>query len=269
MSSVSIILGQYFAGAAGFQLSSDGVMTRGDETLLEIAVQNGRISAQSHYDVLGIVAEAVSDRAELSVRYAKSIDLDKLGTLALACKAAPDVGGVLQRLARYQTLLSESVLYHLDRVDDATFLRQDVLVGFGPGLVFSPEAGLSAMYQAVLQVAARPVCPLKVTFGHKAPGDAHLFEEFFGCAVEFEAKADGILLSNDSLKTPNKLGDQALSEFLTKHLDAELEQLQTAPSLVRTTKEEMRASQGEKYDYIVVGSDVDGIFNPVCEALLV
>ena len=78
-----------------------------------------------------------------------------------------------------------------------------------------------------------------MTFGHKAPGDAHLFEEFFGCAVEFEAKADGILLSNDSLKTPNKLGDQALSEFLTKHLDAELEQLQTAPSLVRTTKEEI------------------------------
>jgi len=30
---------------------------------------------------------------------------------------------------------------------------------------------------------------------------------------------------------------------------------------IRATKEEMRISQGEKYDYIVVGSDVDGIFN--------
>jgi len=30
---------------------------------------------------------------------------------------------------------------------------------------------------------------------------------------------------------------------------------------IRTVKEEMRISQGEKYDYIVVGSDVEGIFN--------
>ena len=30
---------------------------------------------------------------------------------------------------------------------------------------------------------------------------------------------------------------------------------------IRVVKEEMRESQGEKYDYIVVGSDVDGVFN--------
>ena len=30
---------------------------------------------------------------------------------------------------------------------------------------------------------------------------------------------------------------------------------------IRVVKEEMRESQGEKYDYIVVGSDVEGIFN--------
>ena len=30
---------------------------------------------------------------------------------------------------------------------------------------------------------------------------------------------------------------------------------------IRVVKEEMRVSQGEKYDYIVVGSDIEGIFN--------
>ena len=30
---------------------------------------------------------------------------------------------------------------------------------------------------------------------------------------------------------------------------------------IRVVKEEMRETQGEKYDYIVVGSDVDGVFN--------
>ena len=68
--------------------------------------------------------------------------------------------------------------------------------------------------------------------------DAPAFEAFFGCAVDFEAGSDCILFSHDSLSTRNRLGDQALSEFLTRHLDAELEQVKSEPSLVRSTKEE-------------------------------
>lgn len=239
MPSVSIIVTQYFAGAAGFTLTADGCLSQGDEQLLKTSVKNGKITAQAHYDVLGLVARLVPDRAAVSVRHAQSIDIDRLGTLALACKAAPNVGGVLQRMARYHTLLSDSVRYHLDEDTDGAFLRQDVLVGSGPGLVFSPEAGLSAMFQAVDQVAAEKVTPKMVTFQHSAPRDADLFEEFFGCAVHFGSEADGILFSQASLATKNKLGDHALSEFLTKHLDAELAQIKAEPSLIRTTKEEI------------------------------
>ena len=239
MSSVSIIIGQYFSGAAGYTLTMDGTLLQGDVTLLQTKVEHGRISAQAHYDILGLVAKKVPDRAALSVRYAKAIDIDKLGTLALACKAAPNVGGMLERIARYHSLFSDSVGYHLDEQGDATFLRQDVLVGSGPGLVFSPEAGLSAMFQAVNQVAADKVTPEKVTFQHTAPRDAHLFQEFFGCAVQFDAEANGILFSHAGLTAENRLGDQALSEFLTKHLDAEMAQVKLESSLIRTTKEQI------------------------------
>ncbi|MFY0617748.1 AraC family transcriptional regulator ligand-binding domain-containing protein [Shimia sp.] len=239
MSSVSIIIAQYFAGAAGFSLTTDGALLQGDETLLQTTVERGRISAQDHYEILGLVARKVPDRAALSVRYAKSLDINKLGTLALACKAAPNLGGVLQRMARYHSLITNSVRYHLDPVGRSIFLRQDILAGSGHGLVFSPEAGLSAMYCAFDQVAAKKITPQSVTFQHQPPRDAHLFEELFGCEVKFGAAADGILFSQDSLTIENKLGDFALSEFLTKHLEAELEQLKAEPSLVRTTKEEI------------------------------
>lgn len=239
MPTVSIIVTQYFASAAGFALSPDGCLLKGDETLLQTSVKNGKIKAQAHYDILGLVANQVPDRAAVSIRHAQSIDLDRLGTLALACKAAPNVGGVLQRLARYHSLLSDSIRYLLDEQNGTTLLRQDVLVGSGPGLVFSPEAGLSAMFQAVDQLAVEKITPAKVTFRHNAPRDAHLFEDFFGCPVEFSAVADGILFSQDTLATENKLGDHALSDFLTKHLEAELQQLHVEQSLVRTTKEEI------------------------------
>lgn len=236
---VSVIVTQYFASAAGFTLSPEGCLSKGDETLLQTSIKNGKITAQAHYDVLGLVAQQVPDRAAVSIRYAQSIDIDRLGTLALACKAAPNVGGVLQRLARYHSLLSDSVRYHLDEQENTMLLRQDVLVGSGPGLVFSPEAGLSAMFQAVDQVAAGKITPTQVTYRHVAPRDAHLFEEFFGCPVEFGAAADGIHFSQVTLETENKLGDRALSDFLTQHLEAELQQLDVEPSLVRTTKEEI------------------------------
>ena len=239
MPSVLIIVTQYFAGAAGFALTTEGRLSYGGETLMQAAVKDGKITAEAHYEILGLVAERVPDRAAVSVRHAQSLDIDKLGTLALACKAAPNVGGVLQRMARYHSLLSDSVRYQLDVQDNATLLRQDVLVGSGPGLVFSPEAGLSAMFQAIDQVAAKKITPELVTFRHSAPRDAQLFEDFFGCKVTFGAQADGILFSQSSLEIENKLGDLALSEFLTKHLDAELEQLNTDPTLVRTTKEEI------------------------------
>ena len=213
MSSVSIIIGQYFAGAAGYSLTSDGSLVSGGKILMEFPVENGRISAASHYELLGLVATKVPDRAALSLRYARSIDIDKMGTLALACKAAPNVEGVLQRVARFQSLLSDSVRYHLAANGQKKFLRQDVLAGSGPGLVFSPEAGLSVLFRCVAEFAADKVTPEAVTFRHAPPRDAHLFDEFYGCTVEYGAEADGIWFSNTTLAIENKLGDQALSDF--------------------------------------------------------
>ncbi|MEM9432822.1 MAG: AraC family transcriptional regulator ligand-binding domain-containing protein [Pseudomonadota bacterium] len=245
MSSLTIVITQYFARAAGFDLTSDGRLLSGGEELLKFKVENGRISARAHLDVLGLVAEKVPERAALSVRYAQSLDADQMGTLGLACKAAPDVAGVLQRVARYLTLLADNLRYHLDPRDQAIFLRQDLFEGSGPGLVFSPEAGLTGLFHLVRDMAVDHIAPDLVTFQHAPPRDAHLFEEFFGSEVRFNAQADGILLSQATLETKNKLGDQALSDFLTRHLDVELEKIASDPSLVKSTKQAIARALSE------------------------
>ncbi|GIT93263.1 transcriptional regulator [Jannaschia pagri] len=239
MPSVSLIVTQYFAAAAGFVLTPDGRLSQDDEALLTVSVANGKLAAQAHYDILGLVAERVPDRAAVSIRHARSIDIDRFGTFALACKAAPTVAGVLERMARYHSLLSDSVRYHLDQRDGAAVLRQELLAGSGPGLVFSPEAGLSAMFRAIDQVAVGKVTPDLVTFRHSPPRDAQLFEDFFGCHVQFHGAEDAILFGEATLGIENRLGDRALSDFLTTHLEAELSALETEPTLVRATKDEI------------------------------
>ena len=245
MSSVSIIIGQYFAAAAGYTLGSDGRLSIDGKTIETFAVVDGRLSTGSHYRILGLVAERVPDRAALSLRYARSIDIDRMGTLALACKAAPDVDGALQRVSRYQSLISDSVRYHLDATGQSKVLRQEVLAGSGPGLVFSPEAGLAAIFCVVDRLAAERIRAERVTFRHDPSRDAHLFEDFFGCPVEFGAKVDGLQFSRDTLETRNRLGDQALSDFLTRHLEAEAAQFLSEPSLVRTTREHIASGLSE------------------------
>ena len=71
---VSVIVTQYFASAAGFSLSPDGRLSKGDETLLQASINNGKITAQAHYDILALVAKQVPDRAAVSIRHARSID---------------------------------------------------------------------------------------------------------------------------------------------------------------------------------------------------
>lgn len=236
---VSIIMSQYFAGAAGLTLSGDGALLLGDETLLQTKVADGRISPEDHYRILGIVAERVPDRAGLSVRYARSIDIDRMGTLALACKAARNVGEVLTRVARYHTLLSNSIRYHVESKGNHTLLRQEVLVGSGPGLVFSPEAGLAALFCAIDQVASDKITPERVVFRHAPSRDAEVFDKFYGCRIDFGADADGIQFSEETLQKENRLGDIALSDFLTSHLEKELSEVNSEPSLVQDIKDEI------------------------------
>ena len=80
MSSVPAIVRQYFASAAGYTLTPNGGLLSGGESLIKFAGADGRISARSQYEILGLVAEEVPERAALSVRYAERNELDQMGT---------------------------------------------------------------------------------------------------------------------------------------------------------------------------------------------
>ncbi|MCH2096529.1 MAG: AraC family transcriptional regulator [Rhodobacteraceae bacterium] len=239
MATIAIFLTQYFADAAGFTLKADGTLTRNGEHILSADVRNGRISNRSHYDVLDVIARETPDRATLSVRYAQSIDINALGTLGLAIKAAVDLKSVLQRYVRYYSLISDSTRPHLHAKDDAMLFQLDHPGATGAGVVFSAEAGLSALFASMRQVAARPIPPIEVLFQHDPARDASVFDSFFGCKIRYGQQANGILFDTKVLDTPNRLGDSALSNFLEKHLDQEIEDLEKSPSLVRSTKQEI------------------------------
>ena len=58
-----------------------------------------------------------------------------------------------------------------------------------------------------------------------------VYAAHFGCPVHFETQRDALLVSRESLNSPNKVGDAMIAQFFDRHLDQELARLAGAHSL--------------------------------------
>ncbi|MGB2200756.1 MAG: helix-turn-helix domain-containing protein, partial [Pseudooceanicola atlanticus] len=77
------------------------------------------------------------------------------------------------------------------------------------------------------------------------PHSVAAHEDWFGCPVHFGADLDAILFSDETLAEPNILGDDGISQYLTRHLDAELSKITRAPELVTQAKAAIAQSLSE------------------------
>lgn len=222
MGTVSIVFAKTLAKAAGCEFRMDGALVAAGKTVLQVTVDQGKISPKAYYEILDWIAQKTPGRAALAIRYAEAMDINHMGPLGLAYKAAPDLRGAFQRHLRYSNVLSDSIRYHMDLCGPDVLFRQEMLFGEGAGLVLTPEAGLSVSVAIARQISSEKIDPQRVFFTHKPSIDADKFAAFFNCEVQFNARVNGLLFSNQTLDTPNRLGDAGLSEFLAGHLDQEL-----------------------------------------------
>jgi AraC-like DNA-binding protein len=101
------------------------------------------------------------------------------------------------------------------------------------GLRLSNEATIASIVSVSQQASSRPFHPLKVFFKHSGPGDSHKHEHHFKCPVEFNSNMDALLVSSESVSTPNKVGDPSIAKFFDHHLDQTLEKLEDDSELCR------------------------------------
>jgi len=90
------------------------------------------------------------------------------------------------------------------------------------GMLLSNEASMAAVVTISQEVSTLPFVPLAVYFRHAARGEESIFTNHFECPVHFNAECDAILVSDEALATPNKLGDPAIAQFFDRHLEQEL-----------------------------------------------
>lgn len=194
------------------------------------------ITDDAYYTMLEDMA-AQTDVTALPITVGASMRCDEYGALGLAWKAAPDLRGSFARIERYARLWTSVVEYELRRTARGTLL---ILHRAGPrrlGMRLSNEATLASAVSLARQVSPVPVAPLEVMVKHAAPKSLEAHKSYFGCPLQFESPHDALLLSDETLRHPNILGDEGITQFILSHLDAEIAQVEDDVSLVHQTKD--------------------------------
>ncbi len=115
----------------------------------------------------------------------------------------------------------EGVLFNLEKAGDGE-----------PGMILSNEASMSAVDAISREVSAGEFMPLAVYFRHAPRGDVSVYEEHFGCPVRFASGRDALLVSEESIDVPNKLGDETIASYFDRHLEEHLASLARDGDLV-------------------------------------
>ena len=207
--------------------ASDGVETR---DLVEALGLNPdgpvdpsqMVTSEDYYRFFAELTERDPDGLRLPLKIGAAMRIDEYGAFGLAWKSAPDLRGSFTRSERYGHVLGRAETYSMERTDKDVFFSLDKAGDGRLGMLLSNEASLSAVVTISQEVSTAPFVPNGIFFKHAARGDLSVYAAHFGCPVHFEAERDAILVTDDMLSVPNKLGDETIARFFDQHLAAEL-----------------------------------------------
>jgi AraC-like DNA-binding protein len=175
------------------------------------------------------VASHVPDPA-LGLRFGIEVRTRDFGLVGYTMALSPTVAAALQRLTRYDRLLSDALVVQLKAEADATWVRLDVepaLRAFRPAADFR----LAALLAMCREIAAAPIAPLTVQLPYRRPADVRAYERFYRAPLEFGALATAFLLRNDDLARPVVASDATLTGYLDHLAEQHLTALGGADTL--------------------------------------
>ncbi len=182
------------------------------------------VSASDYYTMLERIARGIPDATGFPLRVGASMRCDDYGAFGLAWKTAPTLRGSFLRAERYGRLLTSVALYELRPVADGALFLLHRDGERRLGLRLSNEATLASILSIIAQIVTTPVAPRAVFLRHQAPADVAAHTAYFGVEVTFGSAHDGFLFSDADLARPNRLGDPAISQYLSQQLDAQITQ---------------------------------------------
>lgn len=183
------------------------------------------VSSSDYYDFFAELVDRDPNGLSLPLKIGAAMRSDEYGAFGLAWKSAPTLHGSFTRAERYGHVLGSAETYSLEETGQGFFFNLEKAGDGCPGMQLSNEASMSAVDTISKEVCSSRFIPMAIYFKHAPRGDARVYESHFGCPVHFQSGRDALLVSKESIETPNKLGDESIAQFFDRHLEQQLNSL--------------------------------------------
>lgn len=203
------------------------------------------ITDSGYYEFLESICRAEQAGHTLGLRAGNAMRCDDYGAFGLAWKSASDLRGSINRAERYWRVLTSVATYTVEPTEQGAYANLNREGERTLGLRLSNEATIASMFSIFKEVATKPFKPLAAYFKHGAPESTADHESYFGCPVHFDSPRDALLLSHETLRIPNRLGDPGTAKFFDSHLEAELAQLPDDSALSQRVKIQLSQALSE------------------------
>lgn len=194
------------------------------------------VSADDYYSFFERAAAVDSNPTTLPLRVGAAMSCDDYGAFGLAWKSATDLRGSYGRAERFARILTSVSTYTVEWVDNGAFMHLNRIGSRSLGLRLSNEATIASIASISRQVSTKKFKPIAVFFKHRPPKVIAAHEKYFGSPVHFDSDKDALLVSSETMRTPNKLGDNSISSFFDRHLISELSKFTDQNLLVRQVR---------------------------------
>lgn len=192
---------------------------------------NQMVAASKYYDFFSTLVDRDPQGLVLPLQIGASMCCDDYGAFGLAWKSAPNLRGSFVRSERYGHVLGSAETYSLEPYKGSFFFNLEKVGEEHPGTLLSNEASISAVATICKEVSTEAFLPQAVYLKHSPRGAKSAYESHFGCPVYFKSGRNALLVTEQSLDTPNKLGDETIANFFDRHLEHTLAKLTTDPEL--------------------------------------
>lgn len=199
----------------------------------------------AYYAFLEQTAAADPEATSLPLRVGAKMRCNDYGAFGLAWKSATTLRGSYDRAERYALVLSSVSTYEVEATADGAFMHLHRDGERRLGMRLSNENTIASIASISREVSSRPFQPLAVYFKHAAPATTAFHVAYFGCPVYFGADRDALLVSRDTLQTPNKLGDPGISKFFDMHLAEEITKFDDDLPLERQVRDHIATALSE------------------------
>ena len=183
------------------------------------------VPSAAYYDFFSALADRDPDGLALPLRVGAAMRSDDYGAFGLAWKSAPSLRGSFARSERYGHVLGSAETYSVEKTSNGVFFGLEKAGDGRTGMLLSNEASMAAVDAISREVTTANFLPLAIYFKHTARGDVSVYQAHFGCPVHFESGRDAVLVSEESLDAPNRLGDETIAGFFDRHLEQQLSSL--------------------------------------------